>query len=212
MSTINSDRVYKLDKIFTEEYFYKMLPKVPILKLTNLQDLLHHYKEQIQKCEISGQSLDFKTQQTYTAEFFFNDNQYYRISWNIAKAQEIITKNNAPVVKMELKKLSNSIFEKDITSSYLNIAKHNNKPIIVAFYEPTQEYIPIDGNHRAYARLKENKRTIDAYILSPQGHMDSMCSTLDYSLYMFAHNLNVLGCYVCGEIGYERFMNEMYRF
>lgn len=212
MRSFNSDRAYKLDKVFTEDYFYKKLTKPPIFKLRNLQEVLSHYKEQIQNQETTGQFLDFKTVQTYTSKFFFDDNQYYKISWNIAKAEEIIAESNAPVVKFNLEKLSDSLFEKDITPSYLNIAKNNKNPIIIAAYEPTQGYIPIDGNHRAFARLKENKKTIDAYILSPQGHMLAMCSTLDYALYMFAHNLNVLGCYVCGEISHERFIEEMYRF
>ena len=54
--------------------------------------------------------------------------------------------------------------------------------------------------------------TIDAYILSPQGHMASMCSTLDYALYMFAHNLKLFGNYVCGEIEYENLLEAMYKF
>ncbi|UZP04728.1 hypothetical protein JW813_06880 [Clostridium botulinum] len=212
MSTLNINQIYKLDKIFTEEYFYSSLTKPPILKLSNIQEFLSHYKEEIHKQGISGEHLNFKTNQIYTSEFFFDDNQYYKISWNIDKAEQIIAESNAPVVKLELKKLSQSIFEKDITSSHLNFAKHNKKPIIVAFYEPTKQYIPIDGNHRSYACLKENKKTIDTYILSPQGHMLAMCSTIDYALYMFAHNLNVLGNYACGEINYNKFMDEMYRF
>ena len=210
MSSVNSR--YKLDKVFTEEYFYKQLPKAPVLKLTNIQDFLSYYKIKIEEQAKLGESLDFKSQQIYTAEFFFDDDDHYKISWNIAKAQQIIAENKAPVVKIEIKKLSDSLFEKDINIDYLKVAKHNNAPIIVAAYEPTGSYIPIDGNHRAYARLKENKQTIDAYILSSQGHMMAMCSTLDYVLYMFAHNLNVLGCYACGEINYEKFMEEMYRF
>jgi len=208
--TLSSHKVYKLDKIFTEEYFYLMLPKPPVLRISNLQDFLSHYKKQIQKQETFEKFLNFNAEQIYTAEFFFGDNQFYRISWNIAKAEAVIIENNVPVVKLELEKVSNSIFEKDINFSHLEIAKQNNKPIIAAFYEPTQELIPIDGNHRVYVRLQENEKTIDAYLLSPRGHMLAMCSALDHLLYMFAHNLNVLGCYVCGEIDYERLERGMY--
>lgn len=132
MSTINSR--YKLNKIFTEEYFYKKLPKSPVLKITNIQDLLYHYKEQIDNQAESVKFLNFKSEQIYTAEFFFDDDEYYKISWNIAKAKHIIAENKVPAGKMELKKLSDSLFEKDININHLKVAKHNSDPIIVAAY------------------------------------------------------------------------------
>lgn len=42
--------------------------------------------------------------------------------------------------------------------------------------------------------------------------MASMCSTLDYTLYMSTHNLNVFSNYVCGEIEYENLLESMYKF
>lgn len=203
---------YKLDKVFTEEAFYNNLAASPILKLSNLQEFLTHYQEQVTHHTHSGEYLDTKTDQIYTSEFFFPTNQFYQISWNIQKARELILEHSIPVDKLELHKLSNTIFDEDIEHHHLPNALHNDDPIIVVFYEPTQEFIPIDGNHRAYARLQKNQKYIDAYILPPQIHMLAMCSTLDYALYMFAHNLNALGCYVCGAIDYDRFMDEMYRF
>ncbi len=94
MSTLNINQIYKLDKIFTEEYFCSSLTKPPILKLSNIQEFLSHYKKQIHKQETSGEHLNFKTNQIYTIEFFFDDNQYYKISWNIDKAEQIIAEVN----------------------------------------------------------------------------------------------------------------------
>lgn len=134
MNSITSYPTYKLDKLFTEDYFYKQLPTSPILKITNLQEFLFHYKDKILEQVTAGEHLDFETNEIYTAEFFFNDNQFYKISWNISKAKEIIAENNLPIIKMNLSKLSKSIFEKDLTYSHLEVSKHNNTPIIVAFY------------------------------------------------------------------------------
>lgn len=203
---------YKLDKIFNEDYYYSMLTKPPVIRLGYLQKLLIQYKDQIQYYETYGEHLNFKTDQIHTREFYFDENQNYKITWNIKKAEDIIINEKIPITNQELKKISDSIFKKDLNLDHLKIAKYNYKPIIVIFYEPTQQYIPIDGNHRATARIQENKHSINAYILPPHYHIQAMCSTLDYALYMFAHNLNILGCYICGEINYDVFIDNMYRF
>ena len=210
---IKKSKPYNLNKIFTSEGFYEYLALPPIRKIPNIQEALTHYKHRIQEQFESGEQLHYMTDQIYTSKFIFPDNQYYEISWNIAKAKDLLKQCGAPIVQLSLDKIADSIFEKDLTLAHVEKARQNNNPIIVTFYEPTQSFVVIDGNHRAYAKLQDKKETtIDAYILSPQGHMASMCSTLDYALYMFAHNLNLFGNYVCGEIEYENLLESMYKF
>ena len=208
---IKKSKPYNLNKVFTSKGFYEHLALNPIVKNSTIQNILTHYQNRIQKEFESGKQLHYMTDQIYTCTFFFPHNQYYKISWNVAKAKDLIKEHGVPIVQLNLDYIADSIFEKDLTLAHVEKARQNNNPIIVACYERTQSFIVIDGNHRAYAKLQDKKETkIDAYILSPKLHIASMCSTLDIALYMVATNLNILGNYVCGQMEYEKFLRLSY--
>ena len=115
---------------------------------------------------------------------------FFKLLWNIEKADSIIKRDNIKAKLVPIKELH--VDFEEIDKAYLSKAIHNKKPIIATTYEPfenSQYYtFIIDGAHRCAARLNKSLREkndnpiIKTYILNEKQTLECCCRPVQKSL------------------------------
>lgn len=148
--------------------------------------------------------------QYYSRDFAFDNgfNYSYKIHWDVSKAREIIERDNIEIGELEVDQLFPQV---DVNS--LDILRVNNpstEPIIVAYYDPSNMYVIIDGNHRVTAAHKSGQESIEAYVLYPCQHMDTMVDEYFIKIYKIHHNITTITNFMVGNIDEYMYSEEGY--
>ena len=203
---------YKLNKLLTKDYLYHSVRDLGFketLNLRNVNQLLNKYRKILFEAE---QLPITRGIQNFETDFQFEDEQFYKMSWNVEFAEEVIKKNKIKAKVIEIKHLESSLIRSSYNEDHLDYALQNQNPIIVGHYPMSEEkYIIIDGNHRVMARNKKNIRKVKAYVLKPNEHLQAMNGEIYRALYKVHYNYWLLIKLVAGELSKEDFYKRMYK-
>ena len=172
-----------------------------------LKSEIEKYKIFINKLEKTFEIID-DGRQRYSRDFFLDNSKknVYKVWWEINKAKEVIKKNNINVYQFDINELIGQVDRKVFEESKPNIV--SREPIIIAFYDPCNMDVIIDGNHRVSAAYKRNEKTINAYFMEPQFHMQAMLEKSFVDMYKIHHNLIVILNYMAGNIDKVIYKND----
>ncbi len=178
----------------------------------NIEQEIENYKKAISSLDHSF-ILYNDGRQYYSREFSLdNDFKYwYKMHWDINKAQEIINAKKISIYQFEVEKLHEQVDVKDLDSKKLKKAD-NSSPIIVAEYDPLNMPIVIDGNHRLHNAYKKRQKYINGYCLDPVVQQEAMPSELLKVLFRIHHNIGVISNYVLGNIERIEYSEEGYNY
>lgn len=195
------DLFERIDKnIFFDEFELKR-------EFVGLKSEIEKYKILIDRIEKTFRIID-DGRQRYSREFFFDNKKknLYRVWWEINKAKEVIKENNINVCQFCVNELIGQVDRKVFEESKPDIV--STEPIIIAFYDPCNMDIIIDGNHRISAAYKRNEKSINAYFMEPQYHMQAMLEKSFVDMYKIHHNLVVILNYMVGNIDKVIYRND----
>lgn len=208
---------YSFDEFFDSVIDYSFLNgKRIVRRFPKLKEEIESYKNALIHEKKSFEYFH-DGRQYYSRVFYFDENcKYkYKVYWDINKAMNIITKYQLEPKLFEINKLMQYIDEKTINNSKLK--KIDDKPIIVALYDPTNFIGVIDGNHRTYNAYLNNESTIRGYYLNHILQSEALACSTFRTLFRIHHNIAVINNYILGYIdeftvSNGGFNNNLYKF
>lgn len=136
----------------------------------------------------------------------------YRITWNVAKALEIVNRDNNNIVNMLVRQIKEFADYDYINRLHVPNALKNSNPIILAPFEPLSRMIVIDGNHRVFSR--DNKgtddETIDLYALTYEQSLEAMQGDIDRAFYKIHTNIVYIFNFMAGSIDEKALRKALY--
>ncbi len=186
---------YSVDKWFKEIPKLKQMQWVP-----DLEDRLLEYFIRVKEenKNLSEWQHEMKASdddiQAYSRRIDMPCGDFFHINWNITKLLQIIKTEKIKPELLSTSFLMNFVDVKKLDPEYIQVAKHNKKPVITLIYEPTQQPTPVDGNHRIAGHyesvlLKKKDRPIRTFILNEQVYKNAFLTGLDQALYNIHRNL-----------------------
>lgn len=155
-----------------------ILSEIPTIK-----DILNLYKEILYKCSRS----DFIPDSGYKRNItYFSGN--FTLCWDVNELLKISKKSNS--ILAETKLLYKLVDKNNILEN--NLYKNNNSPVLLATIPfITQNYIPVDGNHRIVTSYILKKPYVNTIILDVYEHTKAMTPhsqkvfKVCYNLYLY---------------------------
>ena len=142
---------------------------------------------------------DTKTAQFFNMEFgeiSETSKLYYIMVWNVQKALEIIKQKNILPTSYEVEGYRDSLRNVQINPIYAKY--HNPAPIIIA-KGPHKEDVIIDGNHRTYYAIKNNIKTIPAYVLTMEDSLECIHTHELRAIFKIHKNLMEIAYRIVGD-------------
>lgn len=190
----------------------KLYGLIPKNDYHELNQLLIIYKNKLKKTHKNRGSLKFG--ETFTQKIYYNDKNFYVISWSIPMVKKVIAQCEPPLYKYALKEIIDIVDNAAINESHLGFALNNNAPIFIASYPPLmakEKFLIIDGNHRVTSKYKNGQETIHGYWLEPEKHLQTMRSELDRILFKIHCNYFMIVSYIGGIISKNELEEALYR-
>lgn len=145
----------------------------------------------------------------YFRKYFHFDeqfnNDFYCIIWDIEFTKQIITSWNMEPQKIKTKDLMEFVDVESIDQLKLNEVRKLKKydPVILVSYDPINNPVLIDGNHRVYSKKNQPNLYLDAYFLDDFLSIECMAGDVFRYLYALHYNIIKLINYDLGNIAKE---------
>ncbi|MEK4444120.1 MULTISPECIES: hypothetical protein [unclassified Niallia] len=177
---------HKLDNFFSD-FFIEYSDSIEIRHLNLMEDL---YKK-LKNAPVPNFSR-FGMKQFYHREFYFDDEDFFSLYWDIELATKIIKRNKLKPEAVPVKYLLDGLTQLNPSKvqSCINFTKVN--PIFIVAYDPHNTVIVIDGNHRVKAQELKRNPYIDAYLLNDTLSMECMAGDIFRYLYAVHTNATLL--------------------
>lgn len=204
----------QLNDIFNLEFMDIALERYglkPKQDYPELQQILITYKNKLEKTPRHSSFLKFG--ETFTRKIYYNDDNFYLVSWSIRKIKKEIANYEPPLYKFALNEIIHIVDQAGINNSHLGFALNNNAPIFMASYPPLvskDKFLIIDGNHRVTSKYKNGQQTITAYWLEPEKHLRAMRNELDRILFKIHYNYYMIASYIGGVISKTEVKEALY--
>lgn len=119
----------------------------------------------------------------------------YLMVWNVQKSEKLIKEKNIEPINFVVENYIESFKETEINEEHAK--KYNPSPIIIA-KGPHNEDIIIDGNHRMHYAIKNNIKTIKAYVLNIEDSIECIHTEELKKIFKIHKNLMEISNRVCG--------------
>lgn len=209
-----SNKKYKLKDLFDSEFMNTALNLYSFMPKNNypeLQQVLTTYKNKLKRTPRHSGKLKFG--ETFTQKIFYNNENFYLVSWSIPKVNKVIAKYEISLCRFALKEIISVVDHAGINKSHLEFARKNNSPIFIASYPPIKnkdKFLIIDGNHRVTSKYENGQETIPGYWLKPEQHIQAMRSELDRILFKIHSNYYMIASYLGGLISKKELDESLY--
>ncbi|MGO4107889.1 hypothetical protein [Paenibacillus sp. YAF4_2] len=215
--------MYKLDKFLTPELLLTATGQQRVKRYPGLGNILAGYKRRLSEtCVMTSipnnvsflpgpSDTEAKLRQlpsyifndeTFTQEVTFSMGDYYRVTWNIEKAKEIIKRDNILAEEFNCEFISQDIDFSSVETERLKFASTNKDPIIVVDYHITNNstggLIVVDGNHRVVSRTLRGVKAIKGYKLNRDQQFEALADEFDKCIYKIHSNIHYIMDYMIG--------------